>query len=82
MPVEYIVLSLCIVAAMGIDDGAALEELLDQLVQLEEDRFVAGFHQRVKKDRQKAWHDHHIKNKQFQQGELVLLYDKVHEASR
>ena len=46
-----------------------------QLLQLEEDRFITGFQQRVEKDRQKAWHDHQIKNKQFFQGDLVLLYD-------
>ena len=72
---EYIIPSLCIAAATGMDDEAALEERLDQLVQLEEDWFIEGFHQRVEKDRQKAWHDRHIKNKQFQQGHLALVYD-------
>ena len=41
---EYLVPSLRIVAAIGMDDEGALEERLTQLVQLEEDRFVAGFH--------------------------------------
>ena len=27
------------------------------------------------KDQQKAWHDRHIKYKQFATGDLVLLYD-------
>ena len=54
MPMEYIVPSLCIAVAMGMDDEVALEERLGQLVQLEEDCFVIGFHQRIKKDRQKA----------------------------
>ena len=63
MPMEYIGPSLWIVATAGMDDEAALEEHLVQLVQLEEDRFVAGFHQRVEKDRQKSWHDRYIKNK-------------------
>ena len=75
MPMEYIVPILRIAAATWMDDEGALEECLAQLVQLEEDRFVAGFHQHVEKDRQKAWHDRHIKNKHFQQGNLVLLYD-------
>ena len=44
-------------------------------MQLEEDCFVAGFHQRIEKDRQKSWHDRHIKKKHFQQGDLVLMYD-------
>ena len=75
MHMEYIVSSLHIATMTGMDDEASLEEKLDQLVHLEEDQFVVGFHQCVKKDQHKAWHDHHIKNKQFQQGELVLLYD-------
>ena len=43
--------------------------------QLEEDRFIVGFHQQVAKDRQKAWHDRNIKKKQFTEEYLVLLYD-------
>ena len=66
MPMEYIVPSLCIVAATSMADEAALEERLDQLVQLKEDLSVVGFHQRIEKDRQKAWHDRHINNKQYQ----------------
>ena len=75
MPMEYIVPSLCIAAATGMDYAEALEERIAQLIQLEEDRFTVGFHQQVAKDRQKAWHDHHIKKKQFAEGDLVLLYD-------
>ena len=29
----------------------------------------------MQKAREKVWHDRHIKKKQFQQGDLVLLYD-------
>ena len=58
-----------------MDDEAALEEQLDQLVHLEEDCFVASFHQHIENDRQKFWHERHIKNKQFQKGDLVLLYE-------
>ena len=75
MPMEYIVPSLWITAAIGMDDAESLEECIIQLIHLEEDRFVAGFHQHVEKDQQKAWHDRHIKNKKFTYGYLVLLYD-------
>ena len=54
---EYIVPSLCIASTIGMDDEGALEEFLAQLVQLEEDWLVIGFHQCIEKDRQKAWHD-------------------------
>jgi hypothetical protein len=44
-------------------------------VELEEDKFVVGFHQQVQKEREKAYHDRHIKKKAFKQGDLVLVYD-------
>ena len=72
---EYIVPSLRITMEMGMDDVEALEKRLSLLLHLEEDLFINGFHQQVAKDQQKAWHDHHIKKKQFAEGYLVLLYD-------
>ena len=75
MPMEYIVSSLHIATATGMDDAEALEEHTTQLIQLEEDRFIIGFEQQVAKDRHKAWKDHHIKQKQFAIGDLVMLYD-------
>jgi hypothetical protein len=45
------------------------------LVELEEDRFIVGFHQQIYKEREKAYHGRHIKKKIFRQGDLVLLYD-------
>jgi hypothetical protein len=45
------------------------------LVELEEDRFIAGFHQQVQKEREKAYHDRHIKKKALKQGDLELMYD-------
>ena len=51
MHMEYIVPSLCIVAATDMDNAEALEEHLALLIQLEEDLFIIGFHQRVAKDR-------------------------------
>ena len=72
---EYIVPSLRISAFTEMDDPAIITERLKQILELEEDRFVAGFQQQVQKAREKAWHDRHIKKKQFQEGDLVLLYD-------
>ena len=56
-------------------DVDVVEERLLQLIHLEEERFIARFHQNVEKQRKKAWHDRHIKNKQFIVGGLVLMYD-------
>ena len=75
MPMEYILPSLRIAQITGMTDTDTVEARLAQLLALEEDRFIAGFHQKVQKAREKAWHDRHIKNKTFQTGDLVLLYD-------
>jgi hypothetical protein len=44
-------------------------------MKMKEDRIIAGFHQEVKKARDKAWHDKNMKRKSFKEGDLVLLYD-------
>ena len=75
MPTEYIAPSLCITTLTGMVDREALEEWLVQLMELEEDRFLVGFHQQVQKEHEKAWHDCHIKLCTFKINDLVLLYD-------
>ncbi len=75
MPMEYIVPSLCIVAFTGMVVSGALEERLAHLTELEEDRFLVVFHQKVQKECKKAWHDHHSKLCTFKVNDLVLLYD-------
>jgi transposase InsO family protein len=45
VPMEYLVPSLRIVAFTDMDDTGIVQERLAQLVELEEDRFIAGFHQ-------------------------------------
>ena len=75
MPMEYIMPSLHIVALTGMTDHGALEERLTQLDEFEEERFLAGFDQQVQKQREKAWHDRHIKLRTFKVNDLVFLYD-------
>lgn len=50
-----------------------MEQRLQELLQLEEDR-AANFHQEVYKAREKAWNDRRVKKKTFQLEYLVLLY--------
>ena len=45
IPMEYIVPSLRIPATTRMSDEGAIEEILAQLLRLEEDRFIIGFHQ-------------------------------------
>jgi hypothetical protein len=72
---EYLVPSLRIETFTGMDDTDVVQDKITQLIELEEDRFIAGFHQQVQKEREKAYHDRHIKKKAVKQGDLVLLYD-------
>jgi hypothetical protein len=76
VPMEYLVPSLRIVAFTGMDETCTVQDRLAQLMELEEDKFIVGFHQQVQKEREKAYHDRHIKKKAFKQGDLVLLYDR------
>lgn len=54
MSMEYIVPSLCIATLTGMTDHEALEKRLTQLDELEEEWFLASFHQQVQKQREKA----------------------------
>jgi hypothetical protein len=62
---EYLVPSLRIATFTSMDDIEIVQERLTQLMELEEDRFIAGFHQQVQKEREKDYHNRHIKKKEF-----------------
>ena len=72
---EYIMLSLRIVALTKMTDVDVVEQKLSHLVQMEEELFVTGFHQNTEKQRQKSWHDRHIRTKHFEVRGLVLLHN-------
>jgi hypothetical protein len=71
---EYLVQILRIYSFIDMDDTINVQERLSQLVELEEDIFIVGFHQQVQKKRKKAYHDRQVKKKEFKQGDLVLVY--------
>jgi hypothetical protein len=48
---EYLVPRLRITTFTDMDDTGVVQERLAQLVELEEDRFIVGFHQQVQKER-------------------------------
>jgi len=75
MTMEYIVPSLRIAALTKMADCETLEERLAQIMELKEDCFLAGFHQQVQKECEKAQNDRHIKLCMFEVDDLVLLYD-------
>ena len=54
MPMEYIVQCLRVAALTEMIDVDVVEERLLQLIHLEEERFIAGFHQNVEKESQKV----------------------------
>ena len=49
MPMEYIIPSLRIAQITEMADTDTMNERLAQLLALEEDRFIVGFHQKVQK---------------------------------
>ena len=74
MSIEYIVLSLRVVAIIEMTDVDAVKDRLLQLIHMEEECFFVGFHQNIGKKRKKAWHKH-IKIMHFEVGGLVVMYD-------
>ena len=75
MLMEYIVPSLRVAIVIDMANEDTVNERLLHLVGLEEYWFITGFHQQVQKEREKAWHERHIKRKAFKEGDLVILYD-------
>jgi hypothetical protein len=65
VPLEFLVPSLRIAAITNMIERGIVQERLIQLMEMEEDRILAGFHQEVQKGREKSWHDRHIKRKSF-----------------
>jgi transposase InsO family protein len=49
VPMEYLVPSLRIVSFTSMDDMGTFQDRVAQLMELEEERFIVGFHQQVKK---------------------------------
>ena len=72
MLMEFIVLSLHIFMLAQLTDSSVLDQIMSKLVELEEDHFVAKFHQQVQKARENAWNDKHIKWKKFHMGDMVF----------
>jgi hypothetical protein len=75
VPLDFLVPSLRVATITNMTERDAVKERLSQLMIMEEDRILAGFHQEVQKARDKAWHDRHIKRKKFKEGYLVLVYN-------
>jgi len=54
MLMEYIVLSLRIIAITDMSDSDMLKERMSQILALEEEKFIAGFDQKVQNKREKT----------------------------
>jgi hypothetical protein len=75
VPLELLVTSLHVAAITQMTERGVVQERLNQLLTMEEDQILAGFHQHVQKAIDKAWRNRHIKKKTFKEGDLVLMYD-------
>jgi hypothetical protein len=51
---EYLIPSLCIASIIDMTKRGTTQEILAQLMELEEDRIIVGFHQEVEKEKDKA----------------------------
>jgi hypothetical protein len=57
VPLECLVPSLRIEAITQMTGRGVLHKIMNQLLSMEEDQILAGFHQQVQKARNKSWHD-------------------------
>ena len=67
VPLEFSVPSLFVATIENMKKRGTIKERLNQLMEMEEDRILAGFHQEVHKARDKSWHDRHIKRNSFKE---------------
>jgi hypothetical protein len=75
VPLEFLVPSLHVEEIANMIERGTVKERINQLMEMEDDKILAGFHQEVQKARDKYWHEKHVKRKSFKEGDLVFLYD-------
>lgn len=73
LPIEFLIPTLRVAKQMEWT-GHERSECINALERLDEDRRVAILGIYAKKRRMKKWHDTHEKTRQFNKGDLVLLY--------
>jgi hypothetical protein len=56
-------------------ERGVVKDRLNQLMDMEQDKILTGFHQEVQKERDKSWNDRHIKRRRFKEGDIVLLFE-------
>jgi len=75
VPLEFLVPSLHVVIITNMTERGVVKDRLNQLMYMEEDKILEGFHQEVQKERDKSWNDQHIKRRRFKEGDIVLLFE-------
>jgi hypothetical protein len=75
VPLEFIVPILRVATITQMIERGTVQERLNHLMTMEEERILEGFNQKFQKERDKYFHDRHIKKKTFKEGDLILMYD-------
>eukprot|EP00253_Pinus_taeda_P008318 PITA_08318 len=75
LSIEFEYNTLRMTAQLDLDISRAQKERLLQLNGLDEQRLQALLHSYTVQLQRKIWHDRHLKEKQFQEGDWALLYD-------
>ncbi|CAM8926141.1 unnamed protein product [Rhodiola kirilowii] len=75
LPVELEYKAVSAIRELNMDMNAAGEKRLLQLNELDEIRLDSYENARFYKERTKNWHDKRIVHREFNEGELVLLYN-------
>ena len=75
IPVDFFAPSLCIAMAKNMTDNESLQNRLNELMELEEDRILAMFSQQMETHKKQYWHYRNIRKRELKPGSLVLLYE-------
>ena len=72
---KFVVFSFCIAIDTTMIDDKSLENRMNELMELEENRLLTGFIQLIKKNMQKEFHDRNINTKLLERNTLLIIYD-------
>ncbi len=74
VPMEFVIPSLRIAVTEKLSPEESVQNRIDQLMQLDEDRIHSSYTTSIIRNRRTEWVNRHVKQKNFKEQDLVLVY--------